>query len=211
MTSARLTPAATTSMSTWPGRTSGSGTSSRTRLSASPGSGIVMARMGLSLLTCGLRAHGGRRRGRRVRGDVPHVPGADDPTARPESRALVYRHRARLQPGRHDGDRARGVAPLGGVHLDGPRDEADALHHGHGVEVLVAVLRADRDTVEAPAADDRVGAGDRGARGEPGIRHTLGDAGADAGVGAREGRVVVRRRAAADEEPADAVAPGRGA
>src|SRR5690349_7577486 len=50
MTSARLTPAATTSTSTCPTRTSGSGTSARTRLSASPGWGIVMARMGPTLL-----------------------------------------------------------------------------------------------------------------------------------------------------------------
>src|SRR3954447_9940549 len=95
MTSARLTPAAATSTRTCPGRSSGSGTSSRTRLSASPGCGIVMARMGPSL---------------------------------------------------RDATRC----PLGGVHVHRAANQADALDHGHRVEVLVAVLRADRHAVDAP-------------------------------------------------------------
>src|SRR6478672_5432870 len=140
MTSARLTPAAATSMSTWPAVASGSGTSSRTRLSASPGSGIVMARMGPSLLTSGPSPHERPAGRRRVRRDVPHARGAGNRTVRPQERPLVDRDTARGQPRGHHGDEARDVAPLGGVHVDGSRHEADAADHGDVVEVLVAVL-----------------------------------------------------------------------
>jgi hypothetical protein len=58
------------------------------------------------------------------------------------------------------------------MDVDGPRHQADPLDDRDGVEVLVAVLRADGSTVEAPAADHRVGPRDGSAGREPGIRHT---------------------------------------
>ena len=46
------------------------------------------------------------------------------------------RHQAGLDRGHQAGE----VAPLGGVHVDGTADQADAVHDGDGVELLVAVL-----------------------------------------------------------------------
>src|SRR5689334_22306042 len=145
MTSARLTPAATTSTSTWPGPASGSGTSARTRLSASPGSGIVMARMGPTLLTGGHRVHRDPARAGRVGRDVPHASGPHDTTVGVERGVLVEGDRAGCQTGGDDRHGARDVAPLRGMHVDGARHEAEPGHDRDLVEVLVALLGADGD------------------------------------------------------------------